>query len=152
MANKVILLVEDEPDDELLTLRALKKNNIANEVVVARDGVEALDFLFAAGTHAGRDTSVMPMLVLLDLKLPKMDGMEVLKHLRADSRTKLIPVVILTSSKEEQDLIDSYSLGANSYVRKPVDFVQFVEAVRQLGFYWLVLNEAPPEKRVKVIA
>ena len=140
----MILLVEDNPDDEALTLRALKKNNIMNEVVVAHDGVEALDYLFGKGVYADRDMSVMPNLILLDLKLPKMDGLEVLRHLRADERTKILPVVILTSSKEEQDLINGYSLGANSYVRKPVDFSQFSEAVRQLGLYWFVLNESPP--------
>ncbi|MEH1942111.1 MAG: response regulator [Nostoc sp.] len=140
----MILLVEDNPDDEALTLRALKKNNILNEVVVARDGAEALDYLFGKGVYADRDMSVMPNLILLDLKLPKMDGLEVLRHLRTDDRTKILPVVILTSSKEEQDLINGYSLGANSYVRKPVDFSQFSEAVRQLGLYWFVLNESPP--------
>ncbi|MEA5625679.1 response regulator [Nostoc sp. UHCC 0251] len=140
----MILLVEDNPDDEALTLRALKKNNIMNEVVVARDGVEALDFLFGKGGYTDRDMSVMPNLILLDLKLPKMDGLEVLRQLRTDDRTKILPVVILTSSKEEQDLINGYSLGANSYVRKPVDFSQFSEAVRQLGLYWFVLNESPP--------
>jgi two-component system response regulator len=140
----MILLVEDNPDDEALTLRALKKNNIMNEVVVAHDGVEALDYLFGKGAYADRDMSVMPHLILLDLKLPKMDGLEVLRHLRTDDRTKILPVVILTSSKEEQDLINGYSLGANSYVRKPVDFSQFSEAVRQLGLYWFVLNESPP--------
>jgi CheY-like chemotaxis protein len=140
----MILLVEDNPDDEALTLRALKKNNIMNEVVVAHDGVEALDYLFGKGVYVDRDMSVMPNLILLDLKLPKMDGLEVLRHLRADERTKILPVVILTSSKEEQDLINGYSLGANSYVRKPVDFSQFSEAVRQLGLYWFVLNESPP--------
>ncbi|MCC5650388.1 response regulator [Nostoc sp. XA013] len=140
----MILLVEDNPDDEALTLRALKKNNIMNDVVVARDGVEALDYLFGKGAYADRDMSVMPHLILLDLKLPKMDGLEVLRHLRADDRTKILPVVILTSSKEEQDLINGYSLGANSYVRKPVDFSQFSESVRQLGLYWFVLNESPP--------
>ena len=140
----MILLVEDNPDDEALTLRALKKNNIMNEVIVAHDGVEALDYLFGKGVYADRDMSVMPNLILLDLKLPKMDGLEVLRHLRTDERTKILPVVILTSSKEEQDLINGYSLGANSYVRKPVDFSQFSEAVRQLGLYWFVLNEAPP--------
>jgi two-component system response regulator len=140
----MILLVEDNPDDEALTLRALKKNNIMNDVVVARDGVEALDYLFGKGVYADRDMSVMPHLILLDLKLPKMDGLEVLRHLRADDRTKILPVVILTSSKEEQDLIKGYSLGANSYVRKPVDFSQFSESVRQLGLYWFVLNESPP--------
>ena len=147
MENKIILLVEDNPDDVTLTLRAFKKNNITNEVVVASDGSEALDYLFATGAHTGRDISVMPMVILLDLKLPKVDGLEVLKRLRAEARTKLLPVVILTSSKEEQDLIDSYSLGANSYIRKPVDFAQFTEAVRQLGLYWLVLNEPPPKRR-----
>ena len=140
----MILLVEDNPDDEALTLRALKKNNILNEVVVAHDGVEALDYLFGKGVYADRDMSLMPHLILLDLKLPKMDGLEVLRHLRTDDRTRILPVVILTSSKEEQDLINGYSLGANSYVRKPVDFSQFSESVRQLGLYWFVLNESPP--------
>lgn len=144
MAGKIILLVEDNPDDELLTLRAFKKNNILNDVVVARDGVEALDYLFGTGMYDGRDTNVQPTIILLDLKLPRIDGLEVLRRLRADERTKLLPVIILTSSKEEQDLIDSYSLGANSYVRKPVDFEQFSESVNQLGLYWLVLNEPPP--------
>jgi CheY-like chemotaxis protein len=144
MLNKMIMLVEDNPDDEALTLRALRKNNIQNTVVVARDGVEALDYLFGTGIHAARDMRLKPVVVLLDLKLPKIDGVEVLRRLRADERTKLIPVVVLTSSKEEQDLINSYSFGCNSYIRKPVDFIQFVEAVRQLGLYWLVLNEAPP--------
>jgi CheY-like chemotaxis protein len=144
MLNKMIMLVEDNPDDEALTLRALRKNNIQNTVVVARDGVEALDYLFGTGIHAARDTRLKPVVVLLDLKLPKIDGVEVLRRLRTDERTKLIPVVVLTSSKEEQDLINSYSFGCNSYIRKPVDFIQFVEAVRQLGLYWLVLNEAPP--------
>ncbi len=144
MSKKIILLVEDNPDDELLAIRALKKNNISNEVVVARDGVEALDYLFGTGAHAGRDMSEMPQIILLDLKLPKIDGLEVLRRLRNDQRTKLLPVVVLTSSKEEQDLTESYSLGANSYIRKPVNFVQFTEAIRQLGLYWLVLNESPP--------
>jgi CheY-like chemotaxis protein len=144
MRDKVILLVEDNPDDELLTLRALKKNGVLNKVVVARDGVEALDYLFGTGSYAGRDTGVMPQLILLDLKLPKIDGLEVLRRLRADERTRLLPVVILTSSKEQQDMIDGYGLGANSYVRKPVNFEQFVTAVEQLKLYWLVLNEAPP--------
>ncbi len=145
MDKQTILLVEDNPDDEALTLRALRKNNILNEVVVARDGAAALDYLFGEGSHAERDTSVMPGLILLDLKLPKVDGLEVLGRVRADDRTRLIPVVILTSSKEEQDLIDGYSLGANSYIRKPVDFSQFTEAIRLLGLYWLVLNEPPPK-------
>jgi two-component system, response regulator len=145
MCDRIILLVEDNADDEALTLRALKKNKIRNEVVVAHDGVEALDFLFGTGAAAGRDTGLMPTVILLDLKLPKIDGLEVLRHLRADERTKFIPVVVLTSSREEQDLINSYSFGCNSYIRKPVDFVQFVEAVRQLGLYWLVLNEPPPK-------
>lgn len=144
MRQKSILLVEDSPDDEALALRALKQNNIVNEVVVARDGVEALDYLFRRGAHAGRDASIQPAVILLDLKLPKIDGLEVLKLLRADEHLKLLPVVILTSSKEEQDLIDSYRLGANSYIRKPVDFTKFVEAVQQLGVFWLVLNEPPP--------
>jgi two-component system response regulator len=139
----MILLVEDNSDDEALTLRALKKNNICNDIVIARDGVEALDFLFATAAHAGRDTSVMPELILLDLKLPKLDGFEVLRRLRADPRTRLTPVVILTSSKEQQDLVHGYGLGANSYVRKPIDFQQFFDSVRQLGLYWLVINERP---------
>jgi two-component system, response regulator len=144
MRDKVILLVEDNPDDELLTLRALRKNNVLNKVVVARDGVEALDYLFGTGGHSGRDTAIMPQLILLDLKLPKIDGLEVLKRLRADERTRLLPVVILTSSREEQDMLDGYGLGANSYVRKPVNFEQFVQAIEQLKLYWLILNEAPP--------
>ena len=144
MLHKIIMLVEDNPDDEALTLRALRKNNIQNEVMVAHDGVEALDYLFGTGTYVTRDARIKPVVVLLDLKLPKIDGLEVLRRLRADERTKFIPVVVLTSSKEEQDLINSYSFGCNSYIRKPVDFVQFVEAVRQLGLYWLILNEAPP--------
>jgi two-component system response regulator len=144
MQEKIILLVEDNPDDEALTLRALKKNNILNEVVVARDGEEALDYLFGQGKHTDRDMSVMPEVTLLDLKLPKIDGLEVLKQLRADERTKLLPVVILTSSNEEKDIIASYDLGANSYIRKPVDFTRFTEAVRQLGLYWLVMNVSSP--------
>jgi two-component system, response regulator len=146
MGEKVILLVEDNPNDELLTLRALKKSHIKNEVVVARDGAEALDYLFGTGAYAGRNLDEMPQVVLLDLKLPKVDGLEVLRRVRAEERTRLLPVVILTSSNEESDLLKSYSNGANSYIRKPVDFNQFVEAVRNLGLYWLVLNEAPPCK------
>lgn len=142
--DKVILLVEDNADDEELTLRAFRKNNILNPVVVARDGVEALDYLFGTGAHSGRDTRVQPQVVLLDLKLPKVDGLEVLRQLRADPRTRLLPVVILTTSNEERDILASYQLGANSYVRKPVDFEQFLEAARQLGLYWLVLNVPPP--------
>jgi len=145
--DKAILLVEDNPDDEALTLRALKKNNIRNEVVIAHDGAEALDYLFGTGQYTGRNTDVLPQVVLLDLKLPKMEGLEVLRRVRADKRTKLLPVVILTSSNEEQDRIDGYGLGANSYVRKPVDFTQFMEAARQLGLYWLILNEPPPSRR-----
>ena len=141
MIKRNILLVEDNPDDVELTLRALNKNNIANEVIVAKDGVEALDYLFGEGTYAGRDATNVPAVILLDLKLPRIDGLEVLERLRKDERTKFAPVVVLTSSKEEQDLVRSYKLGANSYIRKPVDFIQFSEAVRQLGLYWLVLNE-----------
>jgi two-component system response regulator len=148
MTNKTILLVEDNPDDEALTLRALRKNNIQNEVVVAHDGTEALDYLFATGMYAGRNAEVLPQVVLLDLKLPKVDGLTVLRQLRADKRTKLLPIVILTSSIEEQDRISGYDLGANSYVRKPVDFNQFIEAVRQLGLYWLILNEPVPGRRM----
>jgi CheY-like chemotaxis protein len=144
MDNKVILLVEDNPRDEALTLRALKKSNIVNEVVVARDGVEALDYLFGTGTHAGRDMTVMPQLVLLDLKLPKVDGHQVLQKIRANEHTKRLAVVIFTSSSEEEDLIKSYDRGANSYVRKPVEFEHFLEATRQLGLYWLVLNQIAP--------
>lgn len=146
MSDKIILLVEDNPDDEALTLRALKKNNIRNEVVVAHDGAEALDYLFGTGAYAGRDLTIMPTLTLLDLKLPKIDGLEVLRRLRADDRTRLLSVVILTSSNEEQDLINSYRFGANSYIRKPVDFTQFMEAVRELGRYWLLWNEPPPRR------
>ena len=139
--GKIILLVEDNPDDELLALRALRKNDGPNEVVVARDGVEALDYLFGTGEYDCRNTSIMPQLVLLDLKLPKIDGLEVLQRIRADERTRFLPVVILTSSREQEDVASGYSLGANSYIRKPVDFEQFTEAVEQLKHYWLVLNE-----------
>jgi CheY-like chemotaxis protein len=142
--TNIILLVEDNPDDEALTLRALQKNNIKNQVVVAHDGVEALDYLFGSGAYAGRDVAAIPQVVLLDLKLPKLDGLEVLRRVRADERTKRLPVVILTSSVEQQDRLRGYDLGANSYVRKPVDFNQFIDAVRQLGLYWLILNERPP--------
>jgi len=144
MEEKMILLVEDNADDEALTLRALKKNNIGNTVVVARDGAEALDFLFCSGVYANRDPRDKPQVILLDLKLPKVDGLEVLRRIRADPSTRTLPVVILTSSKEEQDVVNSYLIGVNSYVRKPVDFIQFVEAIRQLGLYWLVLNETAP--------
>jgi two-component system response regulator len=140
----VILLVEDNSDDEALTLRALKKNNIGNEIFVVRDGAEALDFLFCAGVYANRDPDDMPQLILLDLKLPKVDGLEVLRRIRAGKRTSLLPVVILTTSNQEQDLIESYRNRVNSYVRKPVDFNQFADAIRQLSLYWLVLNEQPP--------
>jgi len=141
---RCILLVEDNPDDEALTLRALRKNHIANTVVVARDGVEALDYLFGRGSYAGRDIADLPQVVLLDLKLPKLDGLEVLRRMREDERTRLLPVVILTSSREQQDMLDGYGLGANSYVRKPVNFEQFVRVVEQLKLYWLSLNEVPP--------
>jgi two-component system, response regulator len=143
MKDKVILLVEDNPDDVKLTMRALKKSNILNEVVIAQDGAEALDYLFCTGKYSGRDKNTMPQVVLLDLKMPKVDGLEVLQRIRADERTRLLPVVILTTSNEDRDRVSGYKLGANSYVRKPVDFNQFVEAVQQLGLYWLVLNEAP---------
>jgi CheY-like chemotaxis protein len=143
MKSKIILLVEDNPDDVQLTLRALKKSNILNEVVVAQDGVEALEYLFGTGKYAGRDTKVLPQVALLDLKMPRMDGHEALQRIRKDERTKLLPVVVLTTSSEDRDRIESYSVGANSYIRKPVDFNQFAEAVNQLGLYWLVLNEAP---------
>lgn len=141
--DKAILLVEDNPDDVALTLRAFRKGNILNPVIVAKDGVEALDYLFGTGVHAGRNTNEQPQVVLLDLKLPRLDGLQVLRRLRADMRTRLLPVVVLTTSSEEQDILSSYQLGANSYIRKPVDFEQFVEAARQLGLYWLVLNVPP---------
>ncbi|GIK46099.1 MAG: two-component system response regulator [Betaproteobacteria bacterium] len=139
--DRPILLVEDNPDDEALTLRAFNKNRIGNPVIVARDGVEALDYLFGGGHHAGRDLNVMPAVVLLDLKLPRIDGLEVLRRIRAEERTSLIPVVILTTSKEQQDIFEGYSLGANSYIRKPVDFEKFIQDVGQMGLYWLVMNE-----------
>jgi two-component system response regulator len=143
--EKNILLVEDNPDDVALTLRALRKFHIANEVIVKNDGVQATDYLFGSGNHGDRDISVQPAVVLLDLKLPKVDGMQVLKRVRANELTRRIPVVILTSSNEEVDILESYNLGANSYVRKPVDFKQFYDAVQQLGLYWLLLNETPPK-------
>ncbi|MCL6639978.1 MAG: response regulator [Candidatus Rokubacteria bacterium] len=145
--DPVILLVEDNPDDEALTLRALRAAGVRYEVVVARDGVEALDYLFGTGRHAGRDIGLLPQVVLLDLKLPRLDGLEVLRRIRSDERTRLLPVVILTSSTEDRDRVEGYRLGANSYVRKPVDFGQFAEAVRQLGLYWLLLNQPPPRRR-----
>ena len=145
--SQPILLVEDNPDDEALTLRAFKKNNILNPIVVCRDGAEALDYLFATGKYADRADEPLPQLVLLDLKLPKLDGTEVLRRIRATERTRLLPVVVLTSSKEDRDVIDSYQLGANSYVRKPVDFTEFLAAVRSLGLFWLVLNVPPPSPR-----
>jgi CheY-like chemotaxis protein len=144
MTDKIILLVEDNPSDEALALRALKKNKLTNEVVVAHDGVEALDYLFRTGNHAGRDPNQIPAMVLLDLNLPKINGVEVLRRIRTDSRTRLLPVIVLTSSLEERDVAHSYANGANSYVRKPVDFVQFVEVMRQLGLYWLDLNVTAP--------
>ena len=143
MQNATILLVEDNPDDEVLTLHALRKNNIGNKIYVARDGAEALDFLFCQNQYADRDPREMPQLILLDIKLPKMDGLEVLRRIREDERTSLLPVVILTSSKEQQDLVEAYRNRANSYMRKPVDFTQFAESVRQLGLYWLGLNQVP---------
>jgi len=146
MTNKTILLVEDNLDDIELTLRAIKKNNIKNEVTVVYDGAEALEFLFGTGKYSGRDLTIMPTVTLLDLKLPKVNGLEVLRQIRSNERTKLLPVVILTSSKHEKDLVNGYSLGVNSYVRKPVDFNKFVEAVSHLGLYWLLLNEPPPIK------
>lgn len=149
LTAKTILLVEDNPDDEALTLRAFAKNNITNPIAVARDGVEALDFLFARGAHADRAGEPLPALVVLDLKLPRLDGLGVLKAIRTDERTRLLPVVVMTSSKEEQDVVSSYALGANSYVRKPVDFAEFMEAAKLLGIYWLMLNQPLPEHAPK---
>jgi len=148
-SNKVILLVEDNPDDAALTLRAFKRSHVANPIAEVRDGIEALDFLFARGVYSDRATAPLPTLIILDLKLPKLDGLGVLKAIREDERTRLLPVVILTSSKEEQDLISSYSLGANSYVRKTVDFNEFLEAVKVLGIYWLMMNQSPPERTIQ---
>ncbi|MFN8285630.1 MAG: response regulator [Chitinophagales bacterium] len=142
--EKIILLIEDNSDDVALTLRAFRKSNLKNEIVVAEDGADALDYLFGKGKYDGRNTDIMPTLILLDLKLPKVTGLEVLKQIRTNPKTRLLPVVVLTSSVEDQDLITSYQLGANSYLRKPVDFNKFIEAVQQLGLYWLVLNESPP--------
>jgi two-component system response regulator len=147
VSDRPILLVEDNPDDELLTLRALRKNRILNEVLVARDGVEALDYLFGTGPHAGRDLSIQPQIILLDLNLPRIDGLEVLRRIRDDERTKLLSVIVLTSSKEEEDIVQCYASGANSYVRKPVEFEQFTEAVRVLGLFWLLLHEPAPVPR-----
>ncbi len=144
VSGKTILLVEDNPDDEALTLRALARNGIRHQVHVAHDGVEALDYLFGRGRYLGRDTRQQPVVTLLDLKLPRLDGLEVLRQVRGDERTRCVPIVVLTSSREDQDLVQSYGSGANSYIRKPVDFTQFVEAVRQVGVYWLILNEIPP--------
>lgn len=145
--SRAILLVEDNPDDEALTIRALKRNHIGNTIVVARDGVEALDYLFGQGEYADRDIAIHPTVVLLDLKLPRVNGLEVLRCIRENESTRLLPVVVLTTSNEESDLLDSYSLGCNSYIRKPVDFLQFSEAIRQLGMYWLLMNEPPPTQR-----
>jgi two-component system response regulator len=144
MQNQTILLVEDDPGDEALTLRALRINNIGNEIIVVRDGAEALDFLFCRNTFVNRDPQVLPALILLDIKLPKIDGLEVLRRVRAEKRTQSIPIILLSSSNERKDVIEGYTSGANSYVRKPVNFTQFIEAIQQLGFYWLALNEAPP--------
>jgi len=144
MKEQVILLVEDDPADEALTMHALEENHIGNEVVVARDGAEALDYLFGRAEYAGRDIQDMPQVVLLDLKLPKVDGLEVLRQIRSDKRTSILPVVILTTSDEEDDIVRGYQLGANSFVRKPIDFDAFVNVVKQLGLYWLVINKCPP--------
>jgi CheY-like chemotaxis protein len=145
LSSKMILIVEDNPDDEALAIRALRRNKIINDIVVAHDGVEALDYLFGTGVYAGRNiATTKPAVILLDLKLPRVDGIEVLRRLREDERTKLLPVVILTTSSEEQDMLNSYNLGCNSYIRKPVDFLQFTDAIRQLGMYWLLMNQPPP--------
>lgn len=144
VSRRSILLVEDNPDDEALAIRALQRSRITNEIVVVHDGVEALDYLWGQGTYAERNTSIQPAVILLDLKLPRMDGIEVLRQLRSHEITRLLPVVVLTTSEEEQDLLNSYMLGCNSYIRKPVDFIQFSQAVQQLGMYWLLLNEPPP--------
>ena len=144
--SRIILLVEDNPDDVELTLCAFQQSKVVNQIVVVHDGEEALDYLFGTGSHDGRDLTVMPEVVLLDLKLPKVDGMGVLRRMRSDERTRRLPVVVLTSSNEERDIISSYDLGANSFVRKPVDFAQFMDAAHQLGLYWLVLNEAPASR------
>ena len=146
MSEKTILLVEDNPDDEELTIMALKRSRILNEVIVAHDGVEALDYMLCTGAYTGRDPSHMPQVILLDLKLPKLDGLEMLARLRSDPRTQFVPVVVLTSSSEEEDILSSYRLGANSYVRKPVEFSRFADAVQQLGLYWLLLNETPSHR------
>ena len=150
MENKTILLVEDNPDDEALILHSLERNNFMNRVVVVHDGAEALDYLFGAGLYAERNVSITPQVILLDLKLPKIDGLEVLYRVRTDERTALLPVVVLTSSDEERDIVESYKRGANSYVRKPIDFSQFSETIRQLGVYWLILNQAPTHKQKNV--
>jgi two-component system response regulator len=146
--GRLILLVEDNPNDVKLTMRAFEKSNVSNEIVVVGDGEEAIEYLFATGRHAGRDLKVMPEVILLDMKLPKIDGLGVLKRLRADERTRRLPVVVLTSSKEEKDVTSSYNLGANSFVRKPVDFAEFIDAARHLGLYWLVMNESPPRTEI----
>ena len=146
MADKVILIVEDNPDDEEFTLRALRRAKVTNEIVVTRDGSEALDWLYGTGAHAGRDTSAMPTVVLLDLKLPKLSGIDVLKRMRMEESTRFTPVVVLTSSSEDEDMLRSYASGANSYVRKPVEFADFANAVAQLGIYWMLLNEPPPKR------
>ncbi|HEY7841105.1 MAG TPA: response regulator [Gammaproteobacteria bacterium] len=146
MGEKLILLVEDNPDDEELTVRSLRKSGVANDIAIARDGSEAVEFLFCQGRHEGRSPEIMPAVVLLDLKLPKLSGIDVLKRMRADPRTQYIPVVVLTSSSEDEDMVRSYESGANSYVRKPVNFEAFVQAVSQLGLYWMLLNERPPRR------